>query len=378
MDVSRKLLLPARGQRVTSRALLNDGLIAMAAASENPSRQLLLAIETTCDETAAAVIDSNMQVLSSVVASQHRIHDPFQGVVPELAARAHLDQIVPIIDQALQSADVEPRREIAAIAVATQPGLPGSLLVGLAAAKALCVAWDKPLVAVNHIHAHIYACQLGRCDSIFPCLGFVISGGHTNLYQCESAEHWKYLGGTIDDAAGEAFDKVAVMLGLPYPGGVHLSRLAERGSDRAYAFPRPLLNDRSTLNMSFSGLKTAVRYKIAGTGKQDFQQLELPDPIRADVAASFQRAVVDCIVGKAELAMERYDLPRLCVGGGVAANRVLRQELEKLAQRRSVELIMAPPELCTDNAVMGAIAWEKIREQQFTPMDIDIQPGLVR
>jgi N6-L-threonylcarbamoyladenine synthase len=345
---------------------------------KSPQRRLLLALETTCDETAAAVIDSQMQVLSSAVASQNRIHDPFQGVVPELAARAHLDQIVPIVDQVLSSADVSPEQEIVAIAVATQPGLPGSLLVGLAAAKALCVAWNKPLVAINHVHAHIYACQLGRQTSLFPCLGFVISGGHTNLYQCESADRWQYLGGTIDDAAGEAFDKVAVMLGLPYPGGVHLSRLADNGNDRAYSFPRPLLGDRATLNMSFSGLKTAVRYKLVGTGKQDFSHLELSEQVRADVAASFQRAVVDCIVGKAELAIERYGSPRLCVGGGVAANRLLRRDLEEMAGRRKIELVIAPPELCTDNAVMGAIAWEKIGRQEFSPMDEDIQPGLVR
>jgi N6-L-threonylcarbamoyladenine synthase len=350
----------------------------MSNSPESTSRQLLLALETTCDETAAAIIDSQMQVLAAAVASQNQVHDPFQGVVPELAARAHLDQIVPIVDRVLRTANVRPEQEIVAVAVATQPGLPGSLLVGLSAAKALCVAWNKPLVAVNHVHAHIYACQLGRAASLFPCLGFVVSGGHTNLYHCATADQWQYLGGTIDDAAGEAFDKVAVMLGLPYPGGVHLSRLAERGDEQAYSFPRPLLNDRSTLNMSFSGLKTAVRYKIAGTGKQDFQHLALTDKIRADVAASFQRSVVDCIVGKAELALQRYQSPRLCVGGGVAANQLLRAELRKMAVRRNVELVIAAPELCTDNAVMGAIAWEKIRQQDFSPLDIDINPGLVR
>jgi N6-L-threonylcarbamoyladenine synthase len=341
-------------------------------------RQLLLALETTCDETAAAVIDSDLRVLASEVASQSRIHQPFDGVVPELAARAHLDRIVPVIDRVMRSADVSPEQEIVAIAVATEPGLPGSLLVGLAAAKALCLAWNKPLVAVNHVHAHVYACQLDQPQSIFPCLGFVISGGHTNLYHCESADRWQYLGGTIDDAAGEAFDKVAVMLGLPYPGGVHLSRLADSGDDSAFAFPRPLLHDRSTLNLSFSGLKTAVRYKIAGTGKQDFHELNLPQGLKADLAASFQRAVIDCIVGKAELAIRRSGLKRICVGGGVAANQLLRRELHQMALRRKVELLIAPPEMCTDNAVMGAIAWEKIKLREFSSMEIDIQPGLVR
>ncbi len=346
--------------------------------SENPMRRLLLSLETTCDETAAAIIDSDRCVLASAVASQQQVHEPFQGVVPELAARTHLERIVPIVDQVLRQASVDPEMEIVAVAVATEPGLPGCLLVGLAAAKALCVAWNKPLINVNHVHAHIYACQFGRADNIFPCLGFVISGGHTNLYHCETADDWRYLGGTIDDAAGEAFDKVAAMLGLPYPGGPQLSKLANEGNEMALSLPRPMLADRSTLNLSFSGLKTAVRYHLVGPGKQDFSRLSLSHKQRADVAASVQRAVIDCIVGKAELALAKTGLQRLCIGGGVAANRRLRHELSSLAERRRVELILAPPELCTDNAVMGAIAWERIHRGDYAAMDIDIQPGLLR
>lgn len=342
------------------------------------TRQLLLALETTCDETAAAIIDSHRTVLSSAVASQHQVHERFHGVVPELAARSHLERIVPIVEQVLAEAKVHPESELVAIAVATEPGLPGSLLVGLAAAKALCIAWGKPLVAVNHVQAHIYACQIGRTEPIFPCLGFVVSGGHTNFYQCEKSDSWKYLGGTIDDAVGEAFDKVAVMLNLPYPGGPELSRLAETGNDRAIELPRPMLNDRSTLNLSFSGLKTAVRYQLVGTGKQDFADLQLTVQRRADIAASFQRAAIDCLAGKVELALQQTGLSRLCVGGGVAANLLLRRELEKISQRRGIELILAPLEWCTDNAVMGAIAWEKVWRNEFTPMDVDIHPGLLR
>ncbi len=338
----------------------------------------LLAIETTCDETAAAVIDQNRNVLASAVASQEQIHDRFQGVVPELAARAHLERIVPIVRQVLDQSGIDPRRDLAAVAVATEPGLPGSLLVGLAAAKALCVAWKKPLVAINHVQAHIYACQLVQTPTIFPCVGFVVSGGHTNLYRCEAADRWRYLGGTIDDAVGEAFDKVAVMLGLPYPGGPHLSRLAQTGDGGAYDLPRPMLADRSTLNLSFSGLKTAVRYQLVGTGKQDFSQLQLPEQVRADMAASFQRAAIECLVGKARLALEQTGLPRLCVGGGVAANVLLRAELKSMTAQQGSELLIAPKDLCTDNAVMGAIAWEKIGRQDFSPLDIDIQPGLLR
>lgn len=338
----------------------------------------LLTIETTCDETAAAILDDQLQVISSAIASQEEVHERYHGVVPELAARAHLERIVPIVSQVVESAGIDPARDLVAVAVATEPGLPGSLLVGLSAAKALCVAWNKPLVAINHIQAHIYACQLERDESIYPCVGFVVSGGHTNLYRCEAAEQWEYLGGTIDDAVGEAFDKVAVMLGLPYPGGPHLSRLAEAGDSKAYKLPRPMLSDRTTLNMSFSGLKTAVRYKLVGTGKQDFSQVEISEADRANVAASFQSAAVDCLIGKAELALKKTGLRRLCVGGGVAANRLLRQRLVDMTDRLGVELAIAPTELCTDNAVMGAIAWEKIQRGDFSSLEIDVQPGLLR
>ncbi|MGN6136925.1 MAG: tRNA (adenosine(37)-N6)-threonylcarbamoyltransferase complex transferase subunit TsaD [Aureliella sp.] len=338
----------------------------------------LLAIETTCDETAAAVITRDRRVLASRVASQHLVHERFDGVVPELAARAHLEHIVPIIGQTLEEAGIDPRIELAAVVVATEPGLPGSLLVGLAAAKALCVAWRIPLVAINHVQAHIYACQFQRSESIFPCVGFVVSGGHTNLYRCLSADRWQYLGGTIDDAVGEAFDKVAVMLGLPYPGGPQLSRLAKEGNPARFAFPRPMLSDRATLNMSFSGLKTAVRYQLHGTGKADWSLVQLDQATRADAAASFERAAIDCLVGKAKLALEQTGLTRLCVGGGVCANQLLRSELTSMTERLGVELMLADLELCTDNAVMGAIAWEKIDRGDFTPLDIDIHPGLLR
>ena len=338
----------------------------------------ILTIETTCDETAAAVLDRNHNVLASMIASQQEVHERFQGVVPELAARAHLERIAPIIANVIADSGIEPVRDLAAVAVAIEPGLPGSLLVGLSAAKALCVAWNKPLVSINHVQAHVYACQLGRAESIFPCVGFVVSGGHTNLYRCLSANRWQYLGGTIDDAIGEAFDKVAVMLGLPYPGGPHISRLAKLGDPKAYTLPRPMVSDRSSLNLSFSGLKTAVRYHLVGAGKQDFHSLVLTDKQRADMAASFQRAAIDCVLAKAQLALEKSGLQRLCVGGGVAANEELRQRLQTLANKQKFELLISPLELCTDNAVMGAIAWEKVDSGDFSPLDIDIQPGLLR
>lgn len=343
----------------------------------------ILALETTCDETAAAVIAANRRIVSSAIASQEAVHLEFQGVVPELAARMHLERIVPIVEQVIQEAQISPSQDLQAVAVATEPGLPGSLMVGLAAAKALCVAWRKPLIAINHVQAHIYACQLAYATddparSIFPCLGFVVSGGHTHLYQCDGPETWNYLGGTIDDAVGEAFDKVAVMLGLPYPGGPHLSRLAEQGDPSAFDLPRPMIADKETLDMSFSGLKTAVRYKLTGTGKQDFQTLDLSDETKRNMAASFQTAAIDCLVGKAMLAANRTGLQRICVGGGVAANGLLRQRLTEACATANIDLIIAPLELCTDNAAMGAIAWEKADRNQYSELNIDIQPGLLR
>ena len=196
----------------------------------------LLTLETTCDETAAAVVTDDLQVLSSVVASQDELHQRFHGVVPEIAARAHVERILPVIDEAMRKADTA-LHELDAIAVANTPGLAGSLLVGLMAAKSLCLALGKPLVAINHLHAHIYACKLASGVDVFPCIGLIVSGGHSHLYRCSASSDFAYLGGTIDDAAGEAFDKVASMLGLPYPGGPAVSRAAVNGNPRRIRFP---------------------------------------------------------------------------------------------------------------------------------------------
>lgn len=348
-------------------------------------RRVLLAIESTCDETAAALIDESGVVLGESVATQEEFHREYDGVVPEIAARAHLERIVPVIDMAMKSSGVRVD-ELVAVAVATFPGLPGSLLVGLSAAKALALAWDKPLVGINHIQAHVYACGIGR-EPIYPCVGFVVSGGHTSLYRCDDPITWEYLGGTIDDAAGEAFDKVAVMLGLPFPGGPELSKLAQRGDPKAIRFPRPLLDDSHRLDFSFSGLKTAVRYRILGVGKSGSSQgtagvAEVPELLdeqdKADVAASFEQAVIDCLVGKAILAVKAAGLNRLCIGGGVAANQKFRSQITAACASRKIELVIAKPQWCTDNAVMGALAWEKIRRGQFDTLELDAQPGLVR
>lgn len=333
----------------------------------------VLAIETTCDETACAVITEHLEVLGSVVASQDKLHERFHGVVPEIAARAHLEQILPVLDETLRRARVE-LSEIDAVAVAYTPGLAGSLLIGVAAAKALALSIGKPVIGVNHLHAHIYACRIATGKSIFPCVGLIVSGGHTSLYECHNAFTFRLLGGTIDDAAGEAFDKVAQLLGLPFPGGPALAKLADQGNPGRFAFPRSFIKDAARLQFSFSGLKTAVRYTL----ERMEADTTVTDQDRADVAASFQAAVVDCLVAKAMQAMEATKASRLCVGGGVAANRALRAQLTAAADAAQLELIIAPPKLCTDNAVMGGIAVERLLAGDLDDLSLDVRPGLVR
>jgi N6-L-threonylcarbamoyladenine synthase len=337
----------------------------------------ILALETTCDETAAAIVTDRLEVLSSVVASQDDLHRRFGGVVPEIASRAHVQRILPVIHEALHKAGLS-LKNIDAVAVANTPGLAGSLLVGLVAAKAICLARGIPLLAVNHLQAHIYACRLSSDEEVFPCVGLIISGGHTSLYSCRDALEFDLLGSTIDDAAGEAFDKVAAMLGLPYPGGPAIGRAAEGGNPKAYKFPRAFLGDDDRLDFSFSGLKTAVRYAIAGPGKLDFSSFNLSSAQVADLAASFQEAVVDCLAGKAMAALRKTGMRVLCVGGGVAANARLRQRLSEQSKLENVRLHIAPLQLCTDNAVMGAIAVERLKAGRFESLDLDVYPGMLR
>lgn len=336
----------------------------------------ILCIETTCDETAAAVITENLEILASIVASQDGLHERFRGVVPEIAARAHVERILPVIDQALTESNIS-LKDLDAIAVANTPGLSGSLLVGVVAAKTLSLSLGIPLISVNHLHAHVYACQLSTVRPVYPCIGLIVSGGHTHLYQFNSPIKAKFLGGTIDDAAGEAFDKVASMLKLPYPGGPSISEAASRGNPESFKFPRSFIHDPE-IKFSFSGLKTAVRYAITGPGKADPTEIELSPQQVADLAASFQQAVVDCLVVKTIQSIKQSGLNRLCVGGGVAANQLFRHQLKKACQHHEVELHISPLEYCTDNAAMGAIAIEKFKAEIFESMDLDIIPGLVR
>jgi N6-L-threonylcarbamoyladenine synthase len=333
----------------------------------------ILTIETTCDETAAAVVTDRLDVLGSAVASQDELHRPFAGVVPEIASRAHVERILPVIDRALHQAGLRPG-QLDAVAVANRPGLAGSLLVGLAAAKSLAVALRIPLVAIDHLQAHVYACRLAAKKDVFPCIGLIVSGGHTSLYRCGAPLDFTLLGGTIDDAAGEAFDKVATLLGLSYPGGPAIEAAARAGNPRAFAFPRSFLSEPSRLEFSFSGLKTAVRYRIQPPGEPQ-RTAPLAGKELADIAASFQAAVGDCLAVKSIAALEQNGMRRLCVGGGVAANRALRARLEAECAGRGIELHIPPPALCTDNAVMGAIAVERLKAGLVAPLDLDAFPA---
>lgn len=347
-----------------------------ASAQNHPSAsRLLLAIESSCDETAAAVVDENLQVLSSVVASQDNLHESFGGVVPEIASRAHVRQILPVIDEALRRANCS-LPDLSAIAVMTEPGLVGSLLVGLTAAKSLALALDVPLIAVNHIQAHLYACRMAAGREIFPAIGLVVSGGHTNLYDCRSPIDYELLGSTIDDAAGEAFDKVAALLQLPYPGGPALQKLAREGNPVAFQFPRTFLKEER-LAFSFSGIKTAVRYTALGQPGAKEPAPELTPQRAADIAASFQAAVVDVLIAKCQQALQRFGRNELCIGGGVAANEHFRSRLQQLAQA-GVGVHIPPLQLCTDNAAMGALAWELFRANRCADLEVDVVPGLVR
>jgi N6-L-threonylcarbamoyladenine synthase len=337
----------------------------------------LLALESSCDETAAAVIDENLRVLSSIVASQTELHRKFGGVVPEVASRAHVQRILPAIDEALKQAAVG-LEEIAAISVVTQPGLVGSLLVGLTAAKTLAMVLDVPLVAVNHIEAHIFACRMHAGRDLFPAIGLVVSGGHTNLYDCPGPVGFELLGSTIDDAAGEAFDKVAAILGLEYPGGPAIQQAATAGNPRAFRFPRAFLKDAERLEFSFSGLKTSVLYEVAGTPPEAYDPRQLDARYVADLAASFQEAVVDVLIAKCRHALRGRGRKTLCVGGGVAANARFREQLAQLATEEEVEVVTPPLSLCTDNAAMSAVAWELLARGQIADLALDVSAGLVR
>lgn len=331
----------------------------------------ILGIETSCDETAAAIVTNGKDVKSSVVASQIKLHEKYGGVVPEIASRAHVENIYPVIQQAIDQSGINPQ-EIHAVAVANQPGLSIALMVGVAAAKTLALMWQKPLIAVNHIHAHLQSAMLEAEHLELPAVALVVSGGHTSLFDCESPLDLKLMGSTIDDAAGEAFDKVATILKLPYPGGPSIEKTAKNGNPKAIRFPRSML-DKDSLNFSFSGLKTAVLYHCQGQdmkGSSRVPQMSQQDI--ADIAASFQAAVIDVLVAKTNRAAEKINAKSILLGGGVAANSTLREALQKMADDTNRKLLVAPRKYCTDNGVMiASLAYHKYKEQIFSDLSLE-------
>ena len=331
----------------------------------------ILGIETSCDETCAAVVQDGRRVLSSVVATQVEIHRKYGGVVPEIASRAHLEALVPVIAEALEQARAG-AGDVEAVAAVYRPGLIGSLLVGLTAAKTLAWLHDRPLVGINHVESHIYAACLERDTLPFPCVSLIVSGGHTSLYFSQSPRRHELIGATTDDAAGEAFDKVAMLLGLPYPGGPSIDLAAARGNPRAVEFTRPWLSADS-LDFSFSGLKTAVLYHVRGHGPDVKKRpTNLSEQEIADVAASFQECVVDILVGKTLRAAERRGVDRIIVGGGVAANRRLRARFQQEAERRGIEILLPQMRYCTDNAAMVAgLAYHYAQDGPFAGLDLE-------
>jgi N6-L-threonylcarbamoyladenine synthase len=315
---------------------------------------LVLGIETSCDETAAAIVRDGREIVSSVIASQIETHKRFGGVVPELASREHLDKIVPIVEEAFSQAKMEPS-EIDGIAVTVGPGLVGSLLVGVSYAKAMAFALGKPLVGVNHIEGHVYSVAFGNPQVEYPALALIVSGGHSNLFFVPGPGKYKVLARTRDDAAGEAFDKVAKMMGLGYPGGPIIERLAREGNPKAVNFSTPRMGDGSA-DFSFSGLKTAVTKHVRETGLQPVTNGEEPSQAIKDLAASFQSVVVRSLVGTTERLAREYGPQTLIVAGGVACNGALREAAREAAERLGIPAYFPSPHLSTDNAAMIAAA----------------------
>lgn len=342
-----------------------------ALAAKDPASLTVLGIESSCDETAVAVVRGGREVLSSVVESQIAEHAAWGGVVPEIAGRSHLRAIRPTLQTAMDEANIGPD-QIDAIAATARPGLLGSLLIGVTAAKSLAWAWQKPLVGVHHIEAHVYAALMSLPEWQFPYITLVVSGGHTSLYRSDSPLQLELLGCTRDDAAGEALDKAAAMLDLPYPGGPSIQKAGADGNSRGYTFKRPLLAPDS-LEFSFSGMKTALLYKLKGPGgrRQDptlSESQNLPD-----MAASFEEAVADTLVKKSLRACKMTGIPRLLVGGGVACNHRLRKLMAEQAQKVGVRAHFAAPAYCTDNAVMIAgLGHARLQAGEFDDLTMDV------
>ena len=334
-------------------------------------KSLILAIETSCDDTSVAVLERGVTLRSHLIAAQD-VHRLYGGVVPELASRAHLELLPPLVEKALAEAGVKPG-ELTGVAVTNAPGLVGSLVVGVAFAKAYAGALGLAVVGVNHIEAHLHSASIEHGDSPLPAVALVVSGGHTELVEVRGLGEYRWLGATLDDAAGEAYDKVAKRLGLGFPGGPILDRLASEGRADAYDFPRPML-DRPGLDLSFSGLKTAVSNVLRPHGEPPYA-----DALVRDVAASFQAAVVETLVAKCERALDATGARALNLGGGVACNRALRAELAAMCAGRepACALRIPSPRLCADNAAM--IAWvgaRRLARGERSGSDLDASASL--
>ncbi len=321
---------------------------------------LILGIDTSCDDTAAAVVENGVRIVSNIVSSQTDIHKKYGGIVPELASRRHIEMILPVVDEALKGAGAG-LEDVLAIAVCHGPGLIGSLLVGCSFAKALCFSKNIPLLAVNHLEGHMFSCFLEEPRPEFPFISLIASGGHTSLYRVDGFGKYRELGRTRDDASGEAYDKVSKLLGLGYPGGPVIDKLASEGNPKAIDFPRPYLPE--SFDFSFSGLKTAVRMAISGQQsavsekklKADSCGLKA-DLSVADIAASFQACMVDVLIRKTEWAIKKEGLRRVTLSGGVSANSELRKRMKEMGDEREIEIFIPSINLCTDNAAMIASA----------------------
>jgi len=331
----------------------------------------ILGIETSCDETAAAIVVDGHDVRSNVIASQVDLHRKYGGVVPEIASRAHIEKLDAVIREAMAGAGCS-RDDIDAIAVTSRPGLVGSLLIGVTAAKTLSWLWSKPLIAVDHVLAHVCSPAIDVNPAPWPAVGLVVSGGHTSLYRVNGFDSIELLGRATDDAAGEAFDKVASILNLPYPGGPEIDRLAQKGDPDAHAFPRTMLG-RDALDFSFSGVKTAVLYEVNGPGKTTGGLEKLNPRQIADMAASFQACVVDVLVGKTMRALDQTGLSAVALSGGVAANSRLRSQLAEACARRGAAFYAARIQYCTDNgAMIAALAEHLYHRGERATLNLDV------